>query len=137
MGSRGENRVFVMDAIENAAFVSVGRATGFAGLAVFCLMFGFAFDPALAARIGGGLCLFVAAILAAYGLRARIRPYKRTELWLILPKEKRPPEMIAQRVIGETLRETYIWFARQAAIIATVLLAVSLLLQLAGYRFDW
>jgi hypothetical protein len=121
-----------MDAIDNAAFVSVGRACGFSGLAIFCLMFGLSFDPALAARVGGALCLMVTVILVFYAWRARARPYKRTETWLILAKDKRPPAGIAQQVIGEALRETYVWFARQSTIIAIVLLASSMVLQLAG-----
>lgn len=126
-----------MEAIENAAYVSVGRACGFAGLGIFCLIFGLSFDPPFAARTGGTLCLGVAAILAAYALRARTRPYKRTELWLILPREARPPAEIAQRIIGEILRETYLWFARQAAVVSLVLLATSVVLRLAGYEMDW
>ena len=94
-------------------------------------MFGLAFDPALAARVGGGLCLMVAVILSGYAFWAPRRPYKRTELWLILAKDQRPPATVAQQVIGEALRETYVWFARQAAIIAIVLLASSVVLQIA------
>ena len=71
-----------MEAIENAAYISVGRACGFAALAIFCLMFGLSFDPPLAARTGGLLCLGLTVILGLYALRARSRPYKRTELWL-------------------------------------------------------
>ncbi len=126
-----------MDAIENAAFVSVGRACGFAGLAIFCLMFGLSFAPALAARTGGVLCLSVALILALYAFRAPRRPYKRTELWMILAKEKRPPSVFAQRVVGGALRETYVSFARQAALISLVLLTVSAVLQLAGVGQLW
>ena len=37
-----------MEAIENAAFISIGQACGFAGLAVFCMVFGLMFDPVLA-----------------------------------------------------------------------------------------
>ncbi len=118
-----------MDAIKNAAFVSIGRACGFAGLAIFCLMFGLSFDLVLAARTGGMLCLTVTMVLALYGLRARSRPYKRTELWIILPKEQRPPARFAQRVVGDTLRETYLRFARQTVLVAIGLLAISLLLQ--------
>ena len=118
-----------MDAIRNAAFVSVGRACGFAGLAIFCLMFGLSFDFVLAARTGGGLCLTVTLILAVCALRARSRPYKRTELWVILPKEERPPASFAQRIIGEALRETYLRFARQSIVVAIALLALSVLLQ--------
>ncbi len=123
-----------MEIIQNAAFVSVGRACGFLGLAVFCLMMGLAFDPALAARTGGGLCLGTAVYLSICAWRARERNYKHTETWLILPKDKRPPATIAQQVIGEALRETYLWFAKNAALIAAVLLAAALVEQLAGVR---
>lgn len=119
-----------MDQIENAAYVSVGRACGFAGLAVFCLMFGLSFDPALAARIGGAVCLVVTVVLACYAAMAPRRPYKRTEVWLILAKDDRPPADVAQKIIGQTLRQTYLWFARQSAVISLVLLVASLALQL-------
>ncbi len=122
-----------MDAIENAAYVSVGRACGFAGLAVFCLIFGLSFDPALAARTGGMVCLTVTLILVFYAWRARTRPYKRTEVWLILPKDARPPAGIAQRIIGEILRDTYIWFAKQTAIISMVLLVSAVALQFVAF----
>ena len=118
-----------MRAIENAAFTSVGRACGFFGLAIFCVMWGVSFQPDLAARVGGWLCLSAAAYLSVCALRARTRPYKRTETWLILPKTERPPAEIAQRVIGEALRETYFWFAKHAALFAVVLLVSSVALS--------
>ncbi|MDH3740684.1 MAG: hypothetical protein OER56_03715 [Hyphomicrobiales bacterium] len=127
-----------MEAIENAAYVSVGRASAFAGLGIVCIMFGLAFDPVLATRTGGGLCLMVGLILAAFGWRARYRSYKRTELWLILDKKERPPAGIAQKVIAGALREAYLWFAQQAALIALVLLATAVglkLMGLTGYDF--
>lgn len=123
-----------MKDIQNAAFVSVGRACGFAGLAVFCLMIGLAFDPALAARVGGALSLVLAIYLYICAWRARQRHYKRTETWLILPDDERPPASVAQRVIGGVLRETYLWFAKAAALVAILLLAASLVLQLTGIR---
>ncbi len=119
-----------MDAIENAAYVSVGRACGFAGLGVFCLMFGLSFDPALAARTGGGLCLLVTLILGGYAWWAPLRPYQRTETWLMIPEDQRPPADVAQQIVGETLRGTYVWFARQAGLIAIVLLVASAALQI-------
>jgi len=119
-----------MEAIENAAFISIGRACGFAGLGVFCMVFGLLFDPVLAARAGGLISLSVAATLSIYAHFARTRPYKRTEVWLILREEDRPPENIAQRVIGEVLRVTYIRFARQTAVISLTFLTVSVVLQL-------
>jgi hypothetical protein len=93
-------------------------------------MFGLSFEPALAARTGGILCAIVTAILILYGNLARNRPYKRTELWIILEKEKRPPSGVAQQIIGQALRETYLWFARQSAVISAVLLVSAFGLQL-------
>ena len=113
-----------MDAIDNAAFVSVGRACGFVGLAVMCIMLGLSFEPTLAARAGGFLSLGFAVGLVAFALR--------TELWLILAKEHRPPAPIAQIVIGRALRDAYFWFAKQVVTIAIVLLATSVGLQILG-----
>jgi hypothetical protein len=126
-----------MKAIENAAYISIGRACGFAGLAIFCIIFGLSFDPPLAARIGGVLCVMLALILAGYAYWAPVRPYKRTELWLILAKDKRPPADFAQRVIGNALRDTYIWFSRQSALIAIAFLAMSAALQIFGITELW
>lgn len=121
-----------MDAIENAAFVSVGRACGFAGLGIFCLIFGLSYEPVLAARTGGVISLALALLLAGYAFCAPTRPYRRTELWLILARDQRPPDTIAQKVIGETLRAAYLWFAQQAASISIVLLVAAVVLRLAG-----
>ncbi|WNK00249.1 hypothetical protein L2D14_02215 [Thalassospiraceae bacterium LMO-JJ14] len=118
-----------MEAIENAAFVSVGRAAGFAGLAIFTLMMGLSFDPPLATRTGGLIGMGLVAILVLYGWRAVRHPYRRTEAWLILPKDRRPPEGIAQRIIGRTLRETAYWFAARAAAISSFLLVSSVALK--------
>lgn len=126
-----------MDAIRNAAYVSVGRACGFAGLAVFCVMFGLSFEPILAARAGAVLCLMLAVVLSAYAYFAPTRSYKRTELWLILAKDQRPPKAFAQDVIGRALQETYAWFAKQAGLVAIILWAVSVLFQLLGITEFW
>lgn len=126
-----------MEAIENAAFVSVGRAVGFAGLAVFCVSLGLSFQPALAVRTGGIMCLCVTFILIFYAMRALTKPYKKTELWIILDEKARVPAKIAQRVVGGVLRETYYWFAQQAAIFAIVLLSLSILLEVSGLDVRW
>jgi len=121
-----------MEAIERAAFISVGRAYGFAGLAIVCIMFSFSFSPPFATLIGATLCCLAAFVLFLHALTARRRPYRRTETWLILPKENHPRAEIAQQVIGEVLRQTYLRFSRDALLIAAGLLAFSLVLRLAG-----
>lgn len=122
-----------MKAIETAAFISVGRACGFAGLGILCVMLGLSFEPVMATRAGGVLGLGLASILAMFGLLARRRAYLHTEVWLILPKEDRPPSAIAQRVIGQTLRDTFFWFAERVAVGSMILLAASLALKLVGW----
>ena len=81
-----------MEAIENAAIVSVGRASGFAALAIICIVMSLSYEPIVAARAGCILCLIFAAILFHYAMRAPSRPYRQTELWIILAKEDRPPK---------------------------------------------
>lgn len=118
-----------MDAIENAAFVSLGRACGFAGLFVFVLMVGLSFDPPLAARTGGLIGFGVVGLLLVYGLRAPSRPYQRTEAWLILPKDHRPPPLIAQRLVGRALRDAAFSLARRGTAFSSMLLVVSFVLR--------
>jgi len=122
-----------MKAIETAALISVGRACGFAGLAILCVMLGLSFEPVLATRAGGVMGLGLAAILAVFGMLAQGRAYQETETWLILPKEERPPAAIAQELIGKTLRETYFWFAERAMMGAMILLGASLIFKLLGW----
>ncbi len=121
-----------MDAIERAAFISVGRACGLAWLGIFCIAFSFSFELRLAAFAAGILCLGAALILSAYGWRARTRPYVRTELWLILPEQHRPQPEFAQLVIGQVLRQIYLRFSYQAAVVALVALTFSLFLRAIG-----
>lgn len=123
-----------MNAIERAAFISIGRACGFAWLAIFCVVFSFSFAPPLAAFVGGILCFGVSLILLFYGLRARSRPYRRTETWLILAKEHRPAPAVAQRIVGQVLRDTYMRFAREAVMFAVVLLVVAVGLRALGFE---
>lgn len=121
-----------MHELEKAALISVGRAYGFAWLAIMCIMFAFFFEPPLAAMTGGTLCMALTAVLGVYAWYAVYRRYDRTELWMILPVDERPPAGVAQQVIGQVLRETYTWFARQAAIVTLVLFAIGVTLRFLG-----
>ena len=117
-----------MEAIENAAIVSVGRASGFAALPIICLVMSLSYEPIVAARAGCILCLIFAAILFHYAMRGPSLPYRPTELWIILAKEDRPPKPVAQRIIGEILRQTYRKFGQYAVISALIFMALSLIL---------
>jgi hypothetical protein len=117
-----------MEAIERAAHISVGRACGFAGLAILCFMVGFSYQPHLAARIGGSLALLLTAVLVVKALLAERTNYKHTETWLILADSERPPAATAQALISNILRIVYFQYARYAALSAAVLLASSIVM---------
>lgn len=118
--------------LEKFAEFSVARACGFAALAIFTLMIGIAWHPALSFQTGGLLTLLSAAVLLLKGLNARRKPYKTTELWIILPKEQRPVPEIAQQLIGNILRDVYFRFALHAAVLSALMLATALVLSLFG-----
>jgi hypothetical protein len=120
----------VMEAIERAANVSVGRACGFCGLAIMCFMVGFAYEPHLSARVGGSFALAVSLVLIVKAWLAQRTYYKRTETWLILPDEDRPSPAQAQAMISAVLKQVYLIYACYSALAAVVLLAASMLLGL-------
>lgn len=120
-----------MDAIERAAFISVGRACGFAGLAILCLMVGLSFDPLVAARTGGMATFAMTLFLGFRAKASPSRPYRHTEVWIMLAKSERPDDALAQKLIGSALREAYIWFARQTALVTIILWIAVVVLSLA------
>jgi hypothetical protein len=117
-----------MDHIRRVAFAVVLRACSFAALAIFCLMFGMSYMPKAALQAGGFLTLVTCAILILKAYEANIKDHRRTELWLCLAKEHRPPAAHAQQVSATVLRETYLQVAMWAALIAIGLCAIALLL---------
>lgn len=120
-----------MNQVERAAQASVARGCGFAALAIACGLIGFAHDPVALLRAGAVLVTGLAVVLGIQALRARGRPYKRTEAWLLLDPADRPPAAIAQRAIGTALEDVYHRFARLAGTAALVLWAVLLAVRLA------
>ncbi|MEC9369173.1 MAG: hypothetical protein VX871_10840, partial [Pseudomonadota bacterium] len=115
----------MLEHIEGAAMLSVTRGCGFAALAVFCVMFGLSFDFALSFKVGGVLMLATCLILVLKGWHAPVRPYKRTETWIILPVDKRPTAATAQKLIGNVLRAVYLRFAIWTAAIAVLFLGIA------------
>ena len=78
-------------------YETVLRACGFASLAIFCVMFGLSFLPRSAFQAGGFLTIAMTLVLVLKAYEARTKDHRRTEMWLYLPKESRPPEAFAQR----------------------------------------
>lgn len=94
-------------------------------LAVFCLMFGFAFDFALSFKTGGVLMLATCGFLLVKAQQAATRPYRSTETWIMLPKDQRPAPTAAQKIIGGVLRAVFLKFALWTAGIAVLFLAIA------------
>jgi hypothetical protein len=101
--------------IRRCADLSIRRAIGFAYIGIAMAMMAMIEDGTATARMGAILSTFVIVVLVAKALNARARPYKRTELWIILEKHHELPEDRAQDIIGNVLRERYLWHAQAVA----------------------
>jgi hypothetical protein len=122
-----------MDEMRRIAFETVMRACGFGSLAIFCIMVGLSFEPRIAFQVGGVLTLLMVGVLILKAQEAPTKHYRRTEMWLYLPKELRPPEASAQQTISAVMRETYLTFAYWTSGIAVGMWVLALLLSLSGY----
>lgn len=118
-----------MDRIRHFADVSVRRGLGFAMLGIFSVMAGLAFAPALAAKAGAVLSAIVACVMAVKAWNAPGRPYRATEVYVMLDGRLGVPEEAAQRAIGHVLRDCYRRHAEIMAAVATGLWIVSLFLS--------
>jgi hypothetical protein len=121
-----------MEEMRRAAFACAQRACLFGALAIFCTMVGLSDEPRLALKAGGMLTLMMALVLVYKAHEARRKNYRRTEMWLYVPKHVRPPEAIAQKTVSALLRETYLDFALWTSAVAVVMWVLALVLGIAG-----
>ncbi|MEH2560331.1 putative membrane protein YdfJ with MMPL/SSD domain [Bradyrhizobium algeriense] len=121
-----------MEEMRRIAYETVLRACGFASLAIFCIMIGLSFLPRSAFQAGGFLSIVMTLVLVLKAREALTKDHRRTEMWLYLPKERRPPQASAQRVISTIMRETYLMFARWTALISILLWSIALLFSVIG-----
>ena len=63
-------------------------------------------------------------------LEARWKSYRRTEMWLYLDKEQRPPPAVAQQMTSAVLRETYLTFAMWTSLVAAAMWVLALVFAL-------
>jgi hypothetical protein len=122
----------VMQKVEELALISVSRAVGFAALAIGTMMIGLSSDLLNCLKAGGILTLMTSLILLMKGLRAPQRDYKRTEVWIMMSPDDRPNATVAQGVIGEVLKRTYLTFALHLAIVSGGLLLLATVFSLSG-----
>ncbi|MGD9925457.1 MAG: hypothetical protein AB7L90_10900 [Hyphomicrobiaceae bacterium] len=118
----------MIERIEHLAHVTVARGCGFAALAILTFFIGMLGELATAFKCAGYLSMLACTVLLLKAGLARLQPYRRTELWLMLKPTERPPTAVAQQLIGTTLREVYLYFARQAAILSVMFLSCGLLI---------
>lgn len=121
-----------MEEMRRIAFETVMRACAFGSLAIFCVMVGISFEPRLAFQTGGVLTMMMTGILFYKALEARTKDCRRTEMWLYLPKEQRPPLAAAQRLTATLMRETYLTFALWTSMAAIGMWGVALLFSFLG-----
>jgi hypothetical protein len=74
----------------------------------------------------------MAGILIFKAREARTKNYRKTEMWLYLPKEVRPPEAYAQWASSTVLRETYLTFAKWTSMMAIAMWVLALGFSLVG-----
>jgi len=115
------------------AFETVLRACGFASLAIFCVMIGMSFMPKMAFQAGGFLTTVMAAVLILKAFEARSKDYRRTEMWLYLEKDQRPPATYAQWASATVLRETYLTFALWTSVASIAMWTIALIFWLTGW----
>jgi hypothetical protein len=128
----GWSSEIIMEDMRRIAYETVLRACGFGSLAIFCVMIGLSFLPRSAFQAGGFLSLVMTLVLVIKAHEARTKDHRRTEMWLYLPKESRPPQAIAQRTISALMREIYLEFARWTALVSIGMWTIALLFSFFG-----
>ena len=132
LARRALDKRLIMEEMRRIAYETVLRACGFGSLAIFCVMIGMSFEPRGAFQAGGFLTLMMTIILIVKAYEARTKDHRRTEMWLYLSEESRPPKAQAQWAISMIMRETYVLFARWTAIISIVMWLIALFFSFIG-----
>jgi hypothetical protein len=121
-----------MEHMRRVAYETVLRACGFASLGIFCVMTGMSFNPKMAFQTGGFLTTIMAFILVLKAREALTKDYRKTEMWLYIDKDFRPPEAYAQWASATVLRDTYLTFAMWTSLISIAMWVLALIFSLLG-----
>ncbi|MGE3989539.1 hypothetical protein [Pseudorhodoplanes sp.] len=118
--------------MRRVAYETVLRACGFASLGIFCVMTGMSFNPKMAFQTGGFLTTIMAFVLVLKAREALTKDYRKTEMWLYIDKDFRPPESYAQWASATVLRDTYLTFAMWTSMISIAMWLLALVFSLFG-----
>jgi hypothetical protein len=121
-----------MEHMRRIAYETVLRACGFASLGIFCVMTGMSFNPKMAFQTGGFLTTVMAFVLVLKAREALTKDYRKTEMWLYIDKDFRPPEAYAQWASATVLRDTYLTFAMWTSLISIAMWGLALIFSLIG-----
>lgn len=116
--------------IRRYAQLSIARGCGFGALTIATVMVGSASDLSLFFRSGGFATLLMCFILLIMAARADHVPVKRTEVWIMIPKDERPPAEVAAPLIARARKDYLLRFAYVAAIVSSVELGLDFALML-------
>ena len=125
-----------MEPLRRIAFEVVLRACGFASLAIFCVMIGMSFNPRLAFQAGGTFTTFMALALIFKAQEARTKNHRKTEIWLYLSEDMRPPAAHAQWTVAVIMRDTYLTFAKWTSAISIAMWVLALFFSALGLDFS-
>ena len=119
------------DRVNQLADLSIARGVGFGALAIMCGMVGMG-SLAIAFKFGGFSFLFTTMVLL---IRDRVylpEQFKRTEVWIMLRPEERPPPEIASRLIMTARHQAMMLWGFRASAAAALFLAFALLMDIFG-----
>jgi hypothetical protein len=74
----------------------------------------------------------MAFVLVLKAREALTKDYRRTEMWLYIDKDFRPPESYAQWASATVLRDTYLTFALWTSMISIAMWIMALMFSLLG-----
>lgn len=115
--------------LERLADLAVARGVGFAALAILMVVLGLMGDLRLALRSGAAMFALSAAVLMLKARLAPTRPYRRTELWLMLEAPPEAPGPVLQRMFGQAMRAAFERWTRRAALAAVAFWLASLVVR--------
>jgi hypothetical protein len=119
-----------MERVEQLALICVGRGVILAACGIAVLALGLTLDILSGVKAAGVLTVIASIALVIKAYRAPFEDYKSTEVWAMMAPRERPADTIAQNVIGDALRRTYLTFALHTAGAATGLLLFATVINL-------
>lgn len=124
--SQDEPAGLTLARLERLADIAVARGVGFASLAILMVVLGLMGDLRLSLQSGAALFALSAAVLMLKARLAPTRPYRRTELWLMLETPPEAPAPVLQRMFGQAMRAAFERWTRRTALAAVAFWLASL-----------